>query len=50
MTDFAFFNENDTFKASSADGDQKSGGEFREPEHFPGPVSDRLLKWQIPRY
>ena len=34
MTDFAFFNENDTFKASSVEGDQKSGGEFRRARIF----------------
>jgi len=34
MVDFAFFNENDTFKASFLEGDQKSGAEFRRARIF----------------
>ena len=34
MTDFAFFSENNTFKASFAEGDQKSGAEFRRARIF----------------
>jgi len=34
MADFAFFSENDTFKASFAEGDQKSGTEIRRGRLF----------------